>query len=80
MFIGKYNKPVWLTYLSLTSAVIGIFCSIKSKILIAFICLILSGVCDMYDGKVARSCKRTKMEKQYGVEIDSLSDIIAFVM
>ena len=42
--------------------------------------LILSGICDMFDGKVARMCKRTEEEKQIGIEIDSLADTVNFIV
>ena len=42
--------------------------------------LILAGICDMFDGKVARMCKRDKEEKMFGIELDSLADTIDFVL
>ena len=33
----------------------------------------------MFDGKVARMCKRTEEEKQFGIQIDSLADTINFI-
>lgn len=39
------------------------------------------GLCDTFDGKVARSKKdRTTQMKKFGIQIDSLSDLIAFGM
>lgn len=41
--------------------------------------LLFSGLCDTFDGKVARSKKnRTEQMKKFGIQIDSLSDLIAF--
>lgn len=41
--------------------------------------LLLCGLCDTFDGRVARSKKnRTQKEKDFGVQIDSLSDLVAF--
>jgi CDP-diacylglycerol--serine O-phosphatidyltransferase len=37
-----------------------------------------SAVCDMFDGKIARTMKRTKQEKRFGIQIDSLSDFVCF--
>ena len=37
------------------------------------------GFCDAFDGKVARTKKdRSDMERNYGIQIDSLSDLVAF--
>ena len=81
MFIGKYNKAACVTYLGTLSSLIGIFLAFKHRIRTAIICLVVSGVCDMFDGKVARKQKnRTEEDKNYGVETDSLSDTICFVV
>ena len=42
-------------------------------------CLIIAGVCDMFDGFVARKCKRDEEEKDFGVQLDSLVDSISFI-
>ncbi len=81
MVIGKYNKAACVTYLGTLASIIGICLALKHRIRTAIICLVVSGVCDMFDGKVARKEKnRTEEDKNYGVEIDSLSDTICFVV
>ena len=78
-FIGIYNYTVILTYGSLLSAVIGMTLCAKGKFTAAVICLILSGICDAFDGTVARSKKdRTEDEKAFGIQIDSLCDLVSF--
>lgn len=76
--IGYYNYTVILTYLGLASGMCGIFSAINSNIGMALICLMLSGFFDMFDGLVARTRERTKNEKKFGIELDSLSDLICF--
>lgn len=77
--IGFYNYTVILTYLGLSSGVIGIVSAAQGKITLAIFCLLLAGFFDMFDGLVARTKKdRTKQEKQFGIELDSLSDIVCF--
>lgn len=76
--IGYYGKAVILTYIGVIAAVIGMASTHHLKA--ALICLIISGVCDMFDGTVARMCKRTDAEKHFGVEIDSLADTVSFVV
>jgi len=82
--IGFYNYTVILTYMGLLSSVTGIFlaCGIgnmPASPKYAIICLMISGLCDMFDGKIARACKkRTEQEKQFGIQIDSLCDLICF--
>ena len=78
-FIGFYNYTVILTYMSLISGVIGMKCAFDGKFGFAMGCLIFSGVCDMFDGVVARSKKnRTADEKNFGIQIDSLCDAVCF--
>lgn len=78
--IGVWDYTVILTYLSLISGVVGVFFSINgAEPLVSAICLMLCGFCDTFDGKVARTKKnRTEQEKAFGVQIDSLVDIVAF--
>lgn len=77
--VGFYNYTVWLTYLALASGVSGIFAAFKGNPLAAVILLSISGVLDLFDGKVAKSKKdRTDDEKKYGIQIDSLTDLVCF--
>ena len=78
-FIGFYDYTVWLTYLSLVSAVVGIFQASGGNLAFAVGCIMFSGFCDMFDGIVARTKKnRTQDQKNFGIQIDSLTDVIAF--
>jgi len=77
--IGFYDYTVILTYMSLVSSVIGIAMALENHPVVAIFCLMVSGFCDMFDGKVASTKKnRTEEHKRFGVQIDSLSDIVCF--
>lgn len=79
--IGFYDYTVILTYLSLLSAGTGIVVSLSGKghPYLGVFFLLFCGLCDAFDGKVASTKKnRTEMEKNYGIQIDSLSDLVAF--
>ncbi|MDD2504652.1 MAG: CDP-alcohol phosphatidyltransferase family protein [Bacilli bacterium] len=76
--IGIYNYTVILTYLSVCSAIAGIGLAFSGHSFLALICLMTSGLLDMFDGKVARRKKRDRNEINYGIQIDSLADVIAF--
>ena len=76
--IGKWNKSVILSYMGLLSTVIGIYLVFNNKISYAFACLVISGICDMFDGTVARKCKRTEEEIEFGIQLDSLIDAVSF--
>ncbi len=80
--IGFYNYTVILTYLGLISGSTGIFFAMQGgtfNTFIAIVCLLTAGFLDLFDGKVARTKKdRTQDEKNFGIQIDSLSDIVCF--
>lgn len=79
--IGFYDYTVILTYLSLLSAGTGIFVSLSGDghPYWGTLFLLICGLCDAFDGMVARTKKdRTSLQKNFGIQIDSLSDIIAF--
>lgn len=79
--IGFYNYTVILTYVGLMSSVLGMTQVFEGHYRAALLCLIISGTCDMFDGKIARAKKdRTKQEKVFGIQIDSLCDLICFGM
>ena len=44
----------------------------------AFCCIMVCGILDMIDGPIARKCKRTEDEKSFGIQIDSLCDVVCF--
>ena len=77
--LGVYDYTVVLTYISLVVSMSGMMFSVNGKIQYAVVCLAISGLCDMFDGKIARTKKnRTEVEKNFGIQIDSLSEVICF--
>lgn len=75
---GYYNYTVVLTYLGMLTGFIGIICSMEGAFSQAIICLMTAGLCDMFDGTIAATKQRDKREKRFGIQIDSLSDLICF--
>ena len=77
--LGFYDYTVVLTYISLAVSVFGMTRALEGDFKVAILCLALSGLCDMFDGKIARTKKnRTEDEKNFGIQIDSLCDIVCF--
>ena len=77
--LGVYNYTVILTYLGMLSGFSGILCLFSGHTEGALLCLLGAGVCDVFDGKVASTKKdRTRSEKRFGIQIDSLSDLVCF--
>ena len=76
--LGVYNYTVVLTYIGMLTGFGGITFAMGNEPGKALACLMIAGVCDMFDGKIASTMERTKKEKRFGVQIDSLSDLICF--
>jgi len=78
MLIGCYNPSVILTYIGICVSIMGILNAHDLKF--AFMCLMVAGVCDMFDGPIARKCKRDEKGKAFGIQIDTLADVTNFVV
>ncbi len=79
--LGVYDYTVVLTYISLAVSVVGMINCMNGNLRISILLLAVSGLCDMFDGKIARTKKnRTDIEKRFGIQIDSLCDVICFGM
>ena len=77
--IGFYDYTVILTYISLVFSVFGITQAFDGRFRIAIVCLAISGLCDMFDGKIEKKKKdRTCDQKLFGIQIDSLCDVVCF--
>ena len=79
--LGFWNKSVYITYFGAFAAVSGLLLAFKYiNVDYAFVGMIIAAVCDMFDGKIARHIKnRKEVEKDFGVQIDSLADVICFI-
>lgn len=78
ILIGFYNVSVILTYIGLASSIFGMTRAISGDFYAAILCLIISGVCDMFDGKIARATERSRPAMMFGIQIDSLCDLVCF--
>ena len=75
---GYYNYTVILTYIGMLIGFSGISFILEGQCHSAVIGLMLAGICDMFDGAIAATKERTTSEKRFGIQIDSLSDLICF--
>ena len=76
--IGFYNYTVIATFIGTLSGIFGIVFAFSGQPLLAMCSLMLCGSIDMFDGKIAKTRVRTDAEKRFGIQIDSLSDMICF--
>ncbi len=78
ILIGFYNYTVIATYAALVLGVFGIYSAVKGDSFTAIVLLLLAGSLDMFDGRIAKTRVRTADEKHFGIQIDSLCDLVNF--
>lgn len=70
------DKANILTYVGLILAVLGMQLCFVGNIDLAVMCLLIAGICDGFDGAFARKLRKDG-DPNFGVELDSLVDIIS---
>ncbi|MBO7689968.1 MAG: CDP-alcohol phosphatidyltransferase family protein [Clostridia bacterium] len=78
--IGVWNLANCVTWLGIAAAVLAIYFALAGNARIAMLVFIVSGLCDLFDGRVARMFKRTDVEKAFGIQLDSFADTVSFVV
>lgn len=79
MFIGVYNLANFVTLLGLAASFVACVFAHHAKLELAVCMLLLSGLCDMFDGRIARGAgSRTRKEKVFGIQIDTVCDMVSF--
>ena len=78
IFIGYLNLPAVLTLSGLVCACLAVVFAVKGSVPLAAICLIYAGIFDLFDGMVARKCNLSEAEKEYGIYIDTVADMVSF--
>ena len=80
-FIGYYNLANLVTLMGLCCALLACFLLAQGKVAISMMAFACAGLCDMMDGRIARASGATgKRVRFYGVQLDSLCDVVSFGM
>lgn len=72
---GVYVLPNFVTSLNLFFGFFALISAINGDFIMSAVCVMIAGVLDNLDGKIARATKTTS---RFGVEYDSLADLISF--
>jgi len=72
---GVFLAPATITSLGLLAGFFGLVSAINSHFELAAVMILIAFVCDGLDGRVARL---SRTSSHFGVEYDSLSDVVAF--
>ncbi len=78
LFIGYINLPTSLTLGGIVLACMSVVYALKGSLPLAAICLIYAGICDLFDGMVARKCTLSQGEQEFGIHIDTVADMASF--
>lgn len=77
--IGIFDYTTLFTFLGTLCGILSIYLAMSGQIIYSFLSLILAGLFDSLDGTVARTKKkRSDFAIRYGIQFDSLSDVICF--
>lgn len=80
LFLGVWTLANGVTWLGIAGAVAAIWMAVQGNHRLAMLFLIISGICDLFDGRVARMFDRTETEQKFGIQIDSFADTVSFVI
>ena len=80
LFIGVWNLANGVTWLGISAAVVAMWFALLENPRIAMLLFLVSGLCDLFDGRVARMFERTDVEKAFGIQLDSFADTVSFVV
>lgn len=76
MIKNIFDKANILTYVGLILAVLGMQLCFVGDMDLAVMCLLIAGICDGFDGAFAKKMRKNG-DSSFGVELDSLVDIIS---
>lgn len=76
--IGVYNPPTLVTMAGLLCGFGACWLGIVGQLELAVVALIWAGVFDLFDGMLARRTKMTAREAAFGIQIDSIVDMVSF--
>ena len=77
--LGAYNPACQLSLAGVVAAVSAMIFAVRGIIDLALVSLMLAGLADMFDGVVARRLRLTNYEKEFGIQLDTTADAVAFV-
>ena len=72
---GVFLLPATITSIGLLSGFYSIVSAVSGHFEVAAVMIVIAFVCDGLDGRIARA---SRTSSQFGVEYDSLSDVVAF--
>jgi len=78
VFVGHLDLATSLTLAGITLSVLAVVFTMHGSLAAGVICFMYAGLCDLFDGFIARRMARTKEQAVFGIQIDSMADMAAF--
>ncbi|HJB22852.1 MAG TPA: CDP-alcohol phosphatidyltransferase family protein [Candidatus Jeotgalibaca pullicola] len=78
-FIPVFHISNSLSFIGLFFSILSIYTIMTGNISRAIMLMVVSVICDLFDGKFANQFERTLEEKQMGEYVDSFVDMISFI-
>ncbi len=79
MIIGFYNVANFITLSGLCAALASCYTAFAGYPKLAVVLFMLAGICDMFDGRVARATDNGDIKRRtFGVQIDTVCDVVSF--
>ncbi|HVL01846.1 MAG TPA: CDP-alcohol phosphatidyltransferase family protein, partial [Dongiaceae bacterium] len=78
MIVGVYNPPTLVTMTGLVCGLSACMLAFTGRPELAVVALIWAGIFDLFDGLVARRTRMTEQEASFGIQIDSIVDMVSF--
>jgi CDP-diacylglycerol--serine O-phosphatidyltransferase len=76
--LGHFDLATLLTLAGISLSVLAVVFTARGSLAAGVMCLMYAGLCDLFDGFIARRGKRTKEQAAFGLQIDSMADMAAF--
>ena len=76
--LGRLDVATCLTMATIALSVLAVVFTARGSLAVGVICFMYAGLCDLFDGFVARRGRRTKEQAVFGLQIDSMADMAAF--
>ena len=74
------NAANYVTMFGCLLSLASCYFAVSGNLKLSVTCFILAGVCDLFDGFVARKIQRTDEEKKFGIALDTVVDVVSFAV
>jgi CDP-diacylglycerol--serine O-phosphatidyltransferase len=78
IFLGQLDAATCLTLTSISLSILAVVFTSRGSLATGVICFMYAGLCDLFDGFIARRSTRTMEQQAFGLQIDSIADMAAF--